>query len=71
MRKGQRTMAEPQPLMTIDEVSQYTRIPRGTLYNWRHLGEGPPSLTLGRRVRYRREDVEAWLEQQASDNTAA
>lgn len=49
-------------LLTIDEVAAMTRISRGTLRYWRHTGTaGPPSFKLGRRVLYRRSDVEAWL----------
>lgn len=64
-------MPQPQPLMTIDEVSEYTQIPKSTLYNWRHRNEGPPSISLGRRVRYRRSDVEAWLDAHVRSVTSA
>jgi predicted DNA-binding transcriptional regulator AlpA len=34
----------------------------GTLRYWRHGGTGgPPSFKLGRRVMYRRAEVEKWL----------
>jgi hypothetical protein len=40
-----------------------TRLSAGTLRYWRALGEGgPASFKLGRRVMYRRADVEKWLE---------
>jgi predicted DNA-binding transcriptional regulator AlpA len=32
-----------------------------TLYQWRYRGVGPPGLRIGRHIRYRPEDVEAWL----------
>jgi predicted DNA-binding transcriptional regulator AlpA len=37
-----------------------------SLYYWRHRGEGPPSSRLGRHVRYRAEDVRAWVAGRAS-----
>jgi hypothetical protein len=41
-----------------------TRLSAGTLRYWRALGEvGPASFKLGRRVMYRRTDVEKWLEE--------
>ena len=40
-------------------------VPVHTLYRWRHNGDGPAGYRVGRHVRYRREAVEAWLEQQA------
>ncbi|MFF2085447.1 helix-turn-helix transcriptional regulator [Nocardia sp. NPDC058176] len=33
----------------------------GTLRYWRHIGYGPASFALGRRVFYRRTDVEKWI----------
>jgi excisionase family DNA binding protein len=41
-------------------------IPVHAWYRWRHNGDGPAGYRVGRRVRYRREAVEAWLEQQAA-----
>jgi len=40
--------------------------PRSTLDRWQYKGDGPVGYRVGRHVRrYRREAVEAWLEQQA------
>lgn len=58
-------------LMTPVELSDRWRIPVGTLTQWRHRKVGPPYLHLGRHVRYRQSDVEAWLETQATETTAA
>ena len=38
-------------------------LPVGTLRWFRHTGEGPKSFKLGRSVRYRKSDVEAWIEE--------
>ncbi len=48
-------------LMTLVEVAAYLRTPVATLRYWRHLGTGPVGFRLGRRVVYRREDVDGWL----------
>lgn len=51
-------------LLTVAEVATMTRLSAGTLRYWRHAGSGgPPSIKLGRRVMYRRTDVEKWLQQ--------
>ncbi|MCZ4539854.1 helix-turn-helix transcriptional regulator [Dietzia maris] len=34
------------------------------LATWRHQGVGPAYVKVGRLVRYRREDVDAWLDAQ-------
>lgn len=55
--------------MTTEEVAAEVRAPLETLRYWRHIGKGPKSFKLGRRVLYRREDVEAWLEEQYARQT--
>lgn len=50
------------PLMTIEEVAGYMQVPIKTLYDWRHRGIGPSGMRVGRHVRYRRSDVDDWLE---------
>lgn len=40
-------------LLTIDEAAAIVRAPVATLRYWRHLGTGPRSFRLGRRVLYR------------------
>lgn len=52
-------------LMTLPELAAFLQKPEGTLYQWRSRGEGPRGIKVGQSVRYRRRDVEAWLEQQA------
>ena len=51
-------------LMRTEDVSRETDIPVATLRYWRHQGTGPRSAKLGRRVVYRRGDVEAWIDAQ-------
>ena len=48
-------------LLTLDETATYLRTPVATLRYWRHLGTGPRGFRVGRRVMFRREDVEGWL----------
>ena len=45
-----------------EEVAKVCRAPVATLAYWRHVGKGPRSFKVGRRVLYDRADVEAWLE---------
>ena len=54
---------EPE-LLTITEAAELLRAPVATLRYWRHLGTGPRSFRLGRRVLYRRDDLQAWVEEQ-------
>lgn len=45
-------------------AAELTGIAEHTLRYWRAVNEGPPSFKLGRRVVYRRADVEKWMAQQ-------
>jgi excisionase family DNA binding protein len=52
-------------LLTTEEVAEWLQMPADTVRQWRADRTGPRGYKLGRHVRYRREDVEAWLEQRA------
>jgi predicted DNA-binding transcriptional regulator AlpA len=60
-------LAPPEPgaaLLTDKDVAALTGIGHRTLQNWRSCttpNHGPQFIKIGSRVRYRREDVEAWL----------
>ncbi|MEB3048999.1 helix-turn-helix domain-containing protein [Mycolicibacter sp. MYC123] len=48
-------------LLEVNEVSKIMHTPAETLKRWRRIGYGPQSAKFGRRVLYRRTDVEAWI----------
>ena len=56
-------------LMTLAETAAYLRTPVATLRYWRHLGLGPTGFRLGRRVIYRRGDVDRWLSERQDAET--
>lgn len=58
-------------LLTIREVADYLGVSVQTIYNWRYRGEGPPGLKVMGQVRYRPEDLEGWLSDQADDRQPA
>lgn len=49
-------------LMDTDETAKYLGFSPRTLRDWRSLGEGPPYIKFGNRVRYDRRKVDRWLE---------
>ncbi len=60
---AQPSQSEPMPdLLTISEASELLRAPVATLRYWRHLGTGPRCFRVGRRVLYRRADLNAWVD---------
>lgn len=50
--------------MNTAEVARETGINAGTLRYWRSTNQGPPSFSLGKRVVYRRSELEKWIAEQ-------
>ncbi len=51
-------------LWTIEDLSNLLRFPMGTIYPWRHRGEGPPAVRLGSYLRRQAATVHAWVQSQ-------
>lgn len=52
----------PEPLWTVQEVSEYLGVHVKTVYRWAAGFGGPPGIKLGKYVRFRPEDVAEWVE---------
>jgi predicted DNA-binding transcriptional regulator AlpA len=52
------------PLIGIDELADYIGKPKATIYGWRVKGYGPRAIRVGRDLKYRLRDVDAWLDSQ-------
>lgn len=48
--------------LTTAEVAELCRTSPETVRYWRHIGSGPTSFKVGRKVLYAAADVDAWLE---------
>lgn len=61
------------PLMTESEVAEILNISTATLSRMRRSREndGPPWIMVGGRPRYRRLDLERWLDEQAQKKQPA
>jgi excisionase family DNA binding protein len=51
-------------LMTIDEVAEYLRVKKRTVYDWVKKGKIPAIKAVGL-WRFRRERIDQWLESDA------
>ncbi|MGA5270302.1 helix-turn-helix transcriptional regulator [Streptomyces lydicamycinicus] len=56
--------AQPSPLATPAEVAAHLGVPVKTLYQWKYRGTGPNVHKVGRHLRYRWQEVDAWLDSQ-------
>ncbi len=55
-------MINPNPLMDTNEAADYLHCNPKTLTNDRATGQGPNFVKLGRLVRYRTSDLDAYIE---------
>ena len=55
----------------ITQLAEELDVPVRTIYAWRTKNYGPRGATFGKHVRYRRSDVEAWIEAQLDARPAA
>ena len=58
----------PEPLLTVDEVARWLGKPKATLYAWRTRGLVPRAIRVGNVLRYRRSEVERWLDDHTDDH---
>ncbi len=56
-------------LMTITEAAARLRANARTLERWRKQGTGPAYVKVGRGVRYRADDLDAFVERQTRTHT--
>lgn len=55
----------------LDGTAEYLGITSKSLYRRRERGEGPPAVKLGRLLRFRKADVDAWLAAHSERQTAS
>ena len=54
-------MGDDEGLLTEQDAVQLLQVPLSTLRRWQREGAGPPSLKIGRQVRYRQTAVQRWV----------
>jgi hypothetical protein len=47
--------------LSAREAAEFLSTTEGTLAQWRHRGDGPPYVRMGRKIAYRVESLDAWL----------
>lgn len=57
-------------ILTTSEAANYCRLSKPTLERFRISGEGARFLKLGGAVRYRKADLDAWLESRLTRSTS-
>jgi excisionase family DNA binding protein len=52
-------------LATPEEIADYCGVPLSTVYRWSSRGGGPKLIRVGRHIRARWSDIDAWLDEKA------
>lgn len=60
-----------QPLWTTQQTAEHLQMPVATLYRWRQTNYGPPAVRIGKHLRYRPADVEAFIDRQSAEQQPA
>lgn len=58
-------------LLGVKATALLIGIAENTLRYWRSTGYGPPSFKVGRKIVYRRHEVEEWMAQQEAATRCA
>jgi excisionase family DNA binding protein len=54
---------EPMGILTLEDVAEYLRLSKNTVYNLSRNGK-IPAIRVGNQWRFRMEDIDKWLESQ-------
>lgn len=49
-------------LWSTQELADFLGLPVQTIYQWRKREYGPPGRKMGKHIRYRRSEVECWID---------
>ena len=59
------------PIRTPAQLAEQVFVPVTTVYQWNSKGTGPRYIRVGRHVRYRQSDIDAWLDSHAVEPRSA
>lgn len=54
----------PPVFMSPESLAEYLDLPVRAIYQWRYKGTGPPGIKVGKHVRFRRTEVDQWIDAQ-------
>lgn len=60
--QGELGIKAVEKLWSTQELADFLGLPVQTIYQWRKRKYGPPGRKMGRHIRYRRSEVERWID---------
>ncbi len=61
----------PRVIIHIEQVAEQCGVSIPTVRTWLAKGYGPPCARLGKRLAFRQDDVDAWLDERFADAATA
>lgn len=62
-------METNEELLTVQDIVKNLRVSKDTVYNWINKA-GLPVIRIGRVIRIRKVELDKWIEEQSSQDTA-
>ena len=56
-------------VLTTSELAAHLKVTRQVIYDLRHNGQGPRGVHVGKELRYKVSEINAWLEQRSEPLT--
>jgi predicted DNA-binding transcriptional regulator AlpA len=53
------------PLVPVEDLAAEVKVEVQTIYNWRTAGKAPRAHRIGRRLFFRRSDIDSWIASRA------
>jgi excisionase family DNA binding protein len=63
--------APPDKWLSLEDIAEELGVPVRSVYAWRSMGVAPKGYKIGKHIRVKRSDLDAWLEQRADQPGAA
>ena len=60
-KQGEKIMTEQTNLLTTSEAAEYLSLKPQTLHNYRHYSKPPAYIKLGRRIAYKKSDLDDFI----------
>ena len=57
------TQTTDDQLLSVGQLAELLGVPARTIHAWRYRRTAPPGIRLGKHLRFRRRDVEAWIDE--------
>lgn len=60
-------LSQSDRLLDVNETAEILGISKSSLYSMRYLGDAPPAVKVGSRLRWRRSDLDQWISEQLTE----